>query len=319
MRSQWLLLLALQGAPAIVAAQVGTWTIDRQFTYDFDLRQGNPESDRIGLDFNLAFLYSRVRANPQGHHLGFAASATGFQDFEGDVRELDQMIGTVSLQGRYYATDVTPLRADLQRHYLELLGRPLESLKPAERDELTALVRRVTQNRRFFIYDAHYRFETTQAVDTSQHAIGASVSGELPHLHRVLDAIPAALAERDERFRPQPVRAYLAFDYVVGEKALTPATEAEDNRYPRLSLETAWSTLLHEDIVLRATWVAQYIFGAPAPIEDAEREFNSFVQAWIVYPVSGDVGLLVKYVDGRMPPTYESTSSTKLGFSISFQ
>lgn len=317
MRRTIILLLALGGASASLKAQSQPWTIDRRFTSDFDIRQPTEESAKFGFDFNVGYRIERTRPNPQGNHFGLTLGANGYQDLGTEVKQLNQMVGEIAFQGRYYSSASRPLRADLEKHFRELLDIPTSKITPKDSASLVRLIRSSLASRQFFTYAAHYRYETTQDVDTSQHALGVALSGEVPGLHRVLDALAAATRSRQTRFRVQPVRAYVAFDYVVGEEPLT--TTTDDNRYPRASLETAWSTLVFNDFVLRATWLAQYIFSAPEPLKARDRQFNSLVQVWTVYPVSENVGLLLKYVDGRMPPTYDSSSVGKAGFSISFQ
>lgn len=316
MRSTMILLLALGSTQPSLSAQSQPWKIDRKFTSDLDIRQPTEESAKFGLDFNVGYRIERTRPNPQGNHFGLTLGANGYQDFGTEVKQLNQMVGEIAFQGRYYSAAGRPLRADLEKHFRELLDIPTSKITPKDSASLVRLIRSSLANRQFFTYDAHYRYETTQDVDTSQHALGVALSGEVPGLHRALDALAATTRSRRSNFRVQPVRAYLAFDYVVGEE---PLTTTDDNRYPRASLETAWSTLVFNDFVLRATWLAQYIFSAPETLKARDRQFNSLVQVWAVYPVSENVGLLIKYVDGRMPPTYDSSSVGKAGFSISFQ
>jgi hypothetical protein len=248
----------------------------------------------------------------------FEASSKGFQDFNPNVHELNSMEAGVALAGRHYdAGSLTPEEVSEQ---LALLSVPDSLTTPRQRARMLELQNKIFGRRQFFTFNAHYRYETTQRLDVGQHAGGVALAGEIPVLHRFLDLVPAATRSGDERrlFAPQPVRVYLALDYVhAGVGAAGDSTRA--NQFPRASLELAWSTYLLEHMRLRATWQAQRIFAAPAATRALGLELDSFVQLWLTHPFGQNAELLVKYADGRLPPTYESTSTTRMGFSIALQ
>lgn len=68
---------------------------------------------------------------------------------------------------------------------------------------------------------------------------------------------------------------------------------------------------------MRAVWLGQYLIDAPAPVKAANREFNAFTQVWLTYPLSGKTGAIIKYVSGRLPPTYDLATAGTIGLSIS--
>ena len=306
---------ALLLVSAVCPATAQEWITNRDFTYQIDVRQPVKDSDKLGLDFQVDFAASRTRANanPTGHQYSLVLSGKGFQDFAGDIGELDNMTGQVALRGRYYRAGPTaPLPPAVQKRWLDLLAVPDTEQTTAQSNELVELQRRALANRRFYSYDAHYRYETTQDLELGQHVFGAAVSGEIPGLHNLLDVVPALLSTRPANYRVQPVRAYLGVDQV------SPQDSAIGNRsYPRGRVEAAWSTLVLNSLVLRATWEGQYLMDAPDEI--GGDGFHSFFQAWFNFPVADNVSLLVKFAEGSLPPKYTRSSVGKLGFSITLQ
>jgi len=133
----------------------------------------------------------------------------------------------------------------------------------------------------------------------------------------VLDIIPA-LTRTSSGFHPQEVRGYAGVDHVDPGSDLA-LLLGDGSPFWRARGELAWNTQVLNALVLRATWFGHYLFGVPDAIEAADRTFNSFLQVWLNYPVSNQTALLIKYVTGRVPPEYESTSLGSLGFSLSLQ
>ncbi|HVG43388.1 MAG TPA: hypothetical protein VM890_01620 [Longimicrobium sp.] len=308
-------LAALLALAAAAPAAAQEWTTIRDFSYQFDIRQPQQDSDKLGVDFQVNYAASRTKASgdPTGHRYALVLSGKGFQDFAGDVSALDNMTGQVALRGRYYrAGPAGPLPPAVQKRWLDLLAVPDTEATTAQSAELDELQRRALANRRFVSYDAHYSYETTQDLEVGQHVFGAGASGEVPGLHNLLDIVPALLSTRPAGYRVQPVRAYLGVDQV------SPQDSAAGSRaYPRAKVEAAWSTLVLGALVLRTTWEGQYLIDAPAEVGGSG--FHSFFQAWFNYPVAENVSLLVKFAEGSLPPKYTRSSVGKLGFSITLQ
>jgi hypothetical protein len=153
-------------------------------------------------------------------------------------------------------------------------------------------------------------------VKVSQNVFGGSVGGEIPFLVRLLDIIPASTRSIP---RPGlPVRALLALDYVRPQQGTGPTEALLDSATWRARTEMAWSAVVLDRYVLRATWEAHYFVSAPQAVRDDNREFVNFLQAWIKVPITPDAGIVVKYLSGRAPPTYTDANITALGLNISF-
>jgi hypothetical protein len=305
----------------VAAVTAGAQSTLSNFAYDFDLRQAGGRADRLGLDFRLDYDRARSDPNPQGHHYGWTAGIEGSQTFDEAVRDADYMSATVSLEGRYYESALTPLPARVQARYLDLFARDSAGggpgLTPDEEKELNGLFERLRQSRRFMTYDLHYRFESDQDLDRGQHVVGAAVSAEVPLLHRLLDALPAE-TRGDSLYLPQPVRAYFGADYVGGIDDTTSA-EGDEKAAGRLRVEAAWGTYGLGGMVVRIRWQGHLLLDPPQDLDARDREFNSFVEASVILPLSAKTGVLLKYIDGRLPPGYEAVSVGAMGLSISLQ
>jgi hypothetical protein len=303
---------------AVTGNMAGAQSTLSSFTYDFDIRQAGGRADRLGLDFRLE--YDRVRSdpNPQGHHYGWTAGIEGFQTFDDAVGDANYMAATVSLEGRYYESALTPLPTRVQARYLDLLARDPAGGGPGlttdEEKELNRLFERLGQNRKFFTYDLHYRFESDQDLDRGQHVVGAAVSAEVPLLHRLLDALPAETRPGNSQYQPQPVRAYFGAEYIGGIDDTTAGGNEETSG--RLRVEAAWGTYGIGGMVVQIRWQGHLLLDPP---EDLDHEFNSFLEASVILPLSARTGVLLKYIDGRLPPGYEATSVGAMGLSISLQ
>jgi hypothetical protein len=304
-------------------------------SYNFDLREAPTTGKGLGLDFDVRYQRERTGqgGNPQGNQYGLSLKATGFQTFNTKTADVNSMVGELSLRGRYYRSGLTALPAWQQTRLLRLAEcdpaardeadttatqSTCTGLTAAEEEEYNNLVRRVGQQRRFFSYDLHYRYETTQDFDLGQHAFGAGISGELPLLAQLFDAIPALTRRDSSEFRPRDVRAYAGLDRLNPDKDI-PLYQGAARPLWRARWEMAWSTQVFDDLVLRALWQGEYLFDVPAPVKAADRTFNAFLQAWMIYPISGKTGVLIKYVTGHMPPTYDESTVGSVGFSLTLQ
>jgi hypothetical protein len=332
MRSFGLLLaLASTGRSPALAAQIeGTRP---GLAYNFDIRNAPVGDKGLGLDFDLRYERERSGANPQGNQYGFALRAAGFQTFDQGSADVNSMQGEIALRGRYYRSGLTVLPAWQQTRYLELAEcdpaaqEPSDSgsVRPAcsgftdaDEAEYNQLIRRLGTQRRFFSYDLHYRYETTQDFALGQHVFGAGASGELPLLAHLLDVIPGLTRRGASLFRPRDVRAYAGLDRLDPDQDI-PLYLGVDSKIWRARWEMAWSTQLFDDLVLRALWEGHYLFDVPEPVRAADRTFNAFIQLWMIYPISGKTGVLLKYVSGHMPPQYTESTVGSVGFSLTLQ
>lgn len=321
------------GVPPSISAQIEGSV--QGLAYNFDLRDAATTGKGLGLDFDVHYERERTgrNGNPQGNQYGFLVRATGFQTFNSRTADVNSMSGEIALRGRYYRSGLTVLPAWQQTRYLRLAECDPAAREPAdstgtspgctgftdaEEEEYNQLVSRIGQQRRFFSYDLHYRYETTQDFSLGQHAFGAGASGELPLLAELLDAIPAITRRDSSGFRPRDVRAYAGLDRLDPDKDI-PLYLGSAKPLWRARWEMAWSTQVFDDLVLRALWQGDYLFDVPAPVKAADRTFNAFLQAWVIYPISAKTGVLIKYVTGHMPPTYDENTVGSVGFSLTLQ
>lgn len=311
---------------AVAAAAPGAQaqSVMSSFSYNFDVRQAGGRPDRLGVDFTLQFERARAIEDPRGHHFSWSAAAEGFRALGSEANDVDYMAVTVALDGRHYSSALTPLPARVQDRFLDLLARDSAGggpgLTDAEAEELNGLVTRSVRNRRFFTYDVHYRFETDQDLDRTQHVLGASFAAELPFLHHLLDAIPAETRHETSRYRPQPVRIYVGVEYVGGiDDVAADGTPTGETSGGRVRVEAAWGTHVLDELVVRARWQGHLLIAPPVGLDTRDREINSFVEVWGILPLGARTGVLIKYIDGRMPPAYDDASVGAVGFSISLQ
>jgi hypothetical protein len=330
MRGLWAFLAMASSAGPEVAAQVeGSIS---GLAYNFDLRSAPEGGKGVGLDFDLRYERERSGPNPQGNQYGFALRVAGFETFNRSTADVNSMLGEIGLRGRYYRSGLMALPAWQQTRYLELAecdpaaqepsdsaGRPACSgFTEADEAEYNRLIARMATQRRFFSYDLHYRYETTQDFAFGQHVFGAGVSGEVPLLADLLDVIPALTRLDASRFRPRDVRAYLGLERLDPDQDI-PLYGGVESQAWRARWEMAWSTQVFDDLVLRAMWEGHYLFDVPPSVDAADRTFNAFLQMWMIYPVSGKTGVLLKYVSGHMPPRYDESTVGSVGFSLTLQ
>lgn len=311
--------LALALPPALAAQDV-----IRSFTYEVDLRQGEGAAEPLGIDFDLNYhLGTNVGTDPRGHHFGWDFQVRGFQNFKDNAADANFMAGQIKAAGVLYRPGQTPLPARTQARLLDLLERDAAGGGPGltedEVEELNGLVARITANRRFWTYDLHYRLETDQELDAKQHVLGAGIGGEVPLLHEVLDLVPRMTSARHPNYRTPPLRVWAGIEWVGGQDEVVIEGLELDGAYGRVRIEAAWSTLVLEDLVLRATYQGQILFARPGALVATNRGFNGFLEAWVTLPIGDRFGLAVKYIDGRPPPLYQTVSTAQLALTISVQ
>lgn len=323
MRMAALCLACLTLLPAAARAQGTAWTTDRTFGYTLDFGPAADDANRLGLHYDLRYEISRTRGDPRGHHFGLAFSALGFQTAAHDSAGLNTLTAGAALLGRYYqAAGGNRLAPEAQMRWLELLEKPIGSLTADETEELRRFNALANAGRRFLTYDAHYAYETSQTTNARQSAVGAAISGEVPAVHRWLDAL-FGLTRTDDTYaayQAQPVRAYVGGDYVFDRRVPGLVDVVDDEAFPRLRGQLAWRTLVLNGLVLRATYEAELLLDPPEDLDDIDS-FQDFFQAWLVYPLGGDIGagLMVKYVAGRVGPSFESESGLRLGLNFILQ
>jgi hypothetical protein len=323
LRKALLAVMAFAAAPRPVGAQEGL-TIPG-LKYRFDLRPAIDHPDRLGLDFDVAYHKSRGNdLDPRGVVFGLNLEAKGFQTFS-DVPDVNSMVGEVSLLGHYYRQSDAkdPLPPELVVRYLELSDVEPENLTGGQQGELSRIQGRILGKRTLFRFDFHYRYETDHDLGDDDHALGIGVSGELPGLNQTLDAIPSLTRPKTSLqsplLRQQPVRAFVGLDHVMGAEDTRVGQLTGKSSLWRARGELAWGTRALQGFALRATFEVHYLFDANAALKDADREWDTFLQAWLSYPLSDKMSVIAKYIGGRLPPDYDSSKSGKVGFSIALQ
>lgn len=292
-----------------------SWTTDRTLTHRFDVGPATADPSRIGVHYDLRYEFHRTRVDPEGLHFGLAVSATGFEDMERGPDALSNGAVRTALTGRYYRSgQQRPLAPEVQARYLKLLDLDPTDLTEAQGAELDGLIQRLGDNRLFVSFDVTYGFEYSRLSDSRQHTLGAGVSGEVPAVHRFLGAI-SGITGTDARYRQAPVRFHLGLDYVMADDVLVGTAGVGDD-YPRITGELAWATLVLDEFVLRAHWRADWVIGAPAAIADANRELNHLLQAWVVFPLADQAGIMLKYTAGRFAPDYRKSDELKAGLTV---
>lgn len=300
--------------PASALAQ--SWTTDRTLTHRFDVGPATADPSRIGVHYDLRYEFHRTRVDPEGLHFGLAVGAYGFEDMERGPDALRSGAVRTGLTGRNYRSgQQRPLAPEVQARFLELLAIDRAELTPAQDAELDGLIDRLGDSRKFVSFDVGYGYEYSRSSGSEQHALGAGVSGEVPAVHQLLGAI-SEITGTDARYRQVPVRFHLGLDYVMADDVLV-GTAGVDEDYPRITAELAWATLVLDEFVLRAHWRADWVIAAPAAIADADRELNHLLQAWVVFPLLEQAGIMLKYTAGRFAPDYRSSDELKAGLTVS--
>ncbi|MCK4414956.1 MAG: hypothetical protein KAY32_15585 [Candidatus Eisenbacteria sp.] len=305
--------------------------LSHDFSYDIDIREAVDGSDALGIDFDLHLDLARGAEIEPGHRFHLATRFSGYQNFDSDRRDINHMLGELALRGDLYLPQA-PKTVEVEKvqQWLKLSNSPPESLTVEDMQELTRLSRimrgfdadtgespaRVVG---YLSYDLHYRFETTQDVTAKLHAFGLGASAEMPLLGEILDAVLGVTrSEEPEGRRARPLLLYAAIDLATSEDLLPTYDHLrDDDTLWRGRIELAWRTSILRNQKLTLSWQGEVLFDAPQAIDDADREFNSFFEATLIMPVKNGAGLLVKYVDGRLSPTYEQVAAALLGVNLS--
>lgn len=293
----------------------------RGWTYQFDVRQAEGRTDRLGLDFDVEYERQQEPTPPQLDSYGFTLRTKGFNAFDRATRDVNSLVGEVSLLGWHYSSalldqGVLPPEQILELERLAEKKGNGDSLSPADEAHFNAFIDRASKGRRFFTYGGQFRLETAPDVNASQRSFGVMGAAEIPFLGQLLDALPAST--RSGTRRSFPVRALLALDYVNPSSRSASNPTLLDSATWRARTEMAWSSIVLDRYILRATWEAHYFLGDKSTLHDRDRRFNNFLQTWVKVPLTPEMGVILKYLAGRAPPTYENSDIAALGFNISF-
>jgi hypothetical protein len=293
----------------------------RGWAYQFDIRQAEGRTDRLGLDFDVQYESQQEPKPPTLDSYGFTARAQGFNTFDRATRDVNSLIGEIALLGWRYRSallhdGVLPPEQILELERLLDKSGSGATLKPEEQAKVNAFNDRLSQDRRFFTYGGQFRWETTADAKVAQNSLGLVGATEIPFLGKLLDALPAST--RSSGRRSFPVRALIALDYVRPAKNESATTVLLDTATWRARTEMAWSSVVLDRYIVRATWEAHYFINPPAPVRTAKRQFNNFLQAWLKVPITPEMGVVIKYLSGRIPPTYDNSDIAALGFNIAF-
>ena len=150
-----------------------------------------------------------------------------------------------------------------------------------------------------------------------QHAFGVGIGSTVPLLHELLDLVPMATRRFDAR--PQPVRGYVTGEYITTDRDSTLSwLKGTVDALWRLRADAVWRTKVFDGVDLRASWHGEYFPDAPAVVRCVGRQANSYIELWMIYPLSGSgsSGLMIRYVDGRLAPTYALRSGAKVGVTM---
>src|SRR3954465_5610797 len=79
---------------------------ERGWTYQFDILQAEGRTDRLGLDFDVEYDRHQQPAPPQLDSYGFAVRAKGFNAFDRATRDVNSLVGEVSLLGWHYSSEL---------------------------------------------------------------------------------------------------------------------------------------------------------------------------------------------------------------------
>lgn len=309
-------------APSTTWAQIAGTT--RGWTYRVDARPAEGRTDRLGLDFDIQYSNQQAPIPPRFDAFGMLGRARGFSSFDRASRDVNALALGLSVQGWHYSSRLTRegrLRPD---QYLALIpvlekqGDSLAVLTAREEALLDAFLAMARAGRRFFTYGLAYQLETTQDVDVSQHVLGATTSIEVPRLGELLDVLPRTTRGDSSRTPAFPVRALLAVDYVRPPASTSPGSILVDTATWRLRSELAWSAVVLDRYVLRVNWEAHYFPNPSRTVRDADRSLNSFLEAALAVEIADGTSILIKYLSGRLPPTYALAGVSTLGLSFAF-
>jgi len=175
-----------------------------------------------------------------------------------------------------------------------------------------------------------FKNEANQSFKTSTYTLGAGTSFDLGFLFPVnREQHPSLLQQLnvlDLAATKRPIEAprfYIGFDRVFNANSSNRSTMTGDSaaEFNRLTYEAAWGLpVLNERSYLTATWDGYH------DLDATKHDFHSLVEIKLTYAITdpkadnkAPVNLLVKYINGSLPPNFGTESTIAGGVSISFK
>lgn len=294
-------------------------------------------SGDVGLDFEALYELPLIgqREGIAGSDLKFSVSSKGYVALTGeDSDSVNSIISEARLSGALFGVDRRgPLLSYAKRNAdtkvlldeinrLGGFGGPPSPRREQVEKQLERLMRPPA---RFVTVDAHLTSEVDQGFDNDQWAVGAGLTTDLAVvtgtdvLARWLDAPFALLRPRGSGWVVQLPRFYVGYDYVSASEIPARQALTSEDAFSRLTAEVAWMTAILNGIRLRVSWRMYYEIDAPTGIKRAGKDFTSLVSVSAELPIGLTGGsLILKYVEGELPPTLEGGSDVSVGFRIEF-
>lgn len=267
----------------------GVPVLDLRFGPSLTLDVRSTDDDGIGVDFDLTLFDVPFRSDPRGVGFGTTLTSRGYVESDegaGATASLDSVRSTWSLQ------------------YDHLLD-----------DRGTLLV-----------FDIHGRNESTQDFDTSTWTVGADASLNMPFLfpgpagESWIDRLNF-LDTAEERRPVSAPRIACGFDLVMEAEDSNRAMRTGDTseEFSRLQFGAAWSIPVFSEAWIDLRWDGFLDL-------DADRnEFERLLEVSLVQPLTRVVegkrtrtDLVIKYLDGALPPNFTPESAVVAGISVSF-
>ncbi len=285
------------GAPGVALMRLGSF----RPAVELDFRTSEGE-DKLGVDYRLHLLRLDAVRWGDGETARVALNARS----EGFLK-----LGQLSGSGRGGDHDLNAVHSQFDLEYALAVGVDPDGSTLAS----------------FFKADLHAGHESDQEFEATQYVFGGGAAGLLGFL------VPRGLFDYnflDLAERPRPIRAprvYAGIERVEGaDDTGRPARTGEDSEgYGRVKLEAAWSLpVLWEGSSLSVLWRGYY------DLEAGENAFTQLVEAAVRVDLTSLFGgeggerpplayrFVVKYVAGRLPPTYEEEHQASAGVSIDF-
>jgi hypothetical protein len=308
--------MSLIGGLITLVAFVPVYSSDlvQTFTYDVDVRHAVNEVDTLAMDWTLNYSARKPKSA-----LSMEISARAKRLFDNADTDLNHASMEFMLRGHVHTGGLADqLPAHVKARYLELTDIPVEEQTKEQLDELDRLDNFIYKRPAYlFAYDIHYSIESTSELDKGAHVLGIGLTGEIPHLHTLIDIIPKALStSRNSRFKPQPIRAYAGLEYTNQLTDMFLTGEIDDDDMWRSHFEIAWSTLIFNNMCVKLQWESDLFLSPPESIKERDREFNSLVRAELIIPVKSVLNIKITYIDGRLSPMYNLVSGTTFGLNV---
>lgn len=303
-------------------------------TVDVDLKTLE-KGGGLGVDFKIDYSQMLGDQKIAGNRLSLVLDSQGFVGTDADKTQ-NSIISKGAIQAELFES-VQPLSPDEQAEADKIEADPefqnavLKSALSRTSHEQYLMTRHkalYAMNKRYVQFDAHVKDESDQSFDMNQVAFGAGASTNSniftgdETVTRILD-LPFDLlrsAELRKEHAVEPIRFYAGYDYVSHKQAPASQSGTGDNDTNRLTAQAAWKTEIFHRMFLRASWQAYYDLTPDRAVRRADDEFTSFFETSLTLPISvnGSTDVILKYANGKLPPTLQQSSNVSLGFSVSF-